>query len=118
MQVQGNLTWAARSTHIRKYEVNFKCSHFSYGARVRPCDCSEFLKDIPKLFPLHTKKNHIARILVEIKIGSWSSSCQGVTADLLYPIVWEAIRLLEAVWKCLKSGPLTMIIVCRLVRAS
>ena len=32
------LTCAARSTRIREYEVNCRCSRFNLGAIVRPCD--------------------------------------------------------------------------------
>ena len=85
IQVQENLTWAARSTHIREYEVNFKCSCFNFGARVRPCDWADiasFSKISQSCFhliffshsPTHTK-NTYSQNIVEIKFGSWAPSC-------------------------------------------
>ena len=40
------LTWAARSTRIREYEVSSRCSRFNLGAIIRPCD----LMDIAEIF--------------------------------------------------------------------
>ena len=83
-------SWAARSTRIREYEVNLRCSCFNFGARIRPSDWADIAASFSKIsqscfhsiffFFSHSstlteKEIHIARILVEIKFGSWAPSC-------------------------------------------